>query len=111
MSEEKKGQWLSASDIEGRLRLLRYGLIVAVIVIFLVTWLAPYIIVSPLQSQLVAAANEARKTNPDVPQVDEFTITDSLVWGIAAGVVTAVIAVIVYFVYREILKRTVSGAA
>ncbi|MCZ7547371.1 MAG: hypothetical protein M5R40_29340 [Anaerolineae bacterium] len=106
---EQPSQWVSQTDIAGRLRLLRYGLIVAVIVIFLVTWLVPYVIVNPLQSQLADAANVARETNPDVPEVDTFTLGDSLVWGLAAAVITAIIAVIVYFVYREILKRAAGG--
>ena len=108
MSQESKGQWLSQSDMEGRLRLLRYGLIVAVIVIFLITWLVPYVFLSSFTGELAKAADVARETNPDVPQVQQFGLGDSLLWGLAAGVVTAIIAVIVYFVYREILKRTVA---
>jgi hypothetical protein len=105
MSEDR--QWISQSDIDARMRLLRYGIIVAVVVIFLVTWLVPFVFLQPYTSELEDTADIARDTNPEVPEVDKFEITDSLLWGLAAGVATAVAGVILYFVYREILNRTI----
>lgn len=112
MSEEKQGQWVSQGDIAGRLRLLRYGLVVATIVVFLVAWLVPYAVAGPFSQEVANAVKEAKATNPDldIGVPEPFTLTDSLTWGIAAGVITAIVSVIVYFVYREVLKRAVGGA-
>ena len=38
---------INQTDISGRIRLLRYGLIVLVIVTFLVAWLVPYAQLAP----------------------------------------------------------------
>ena len=108
MSEEPRMQWISQSDTDARLRLLRYGLIVAVIAIFLITWLVPFVFLQSWTNELSNTADVARATNPDVPEVDKFQITESLGWGLLAGVVSAVVGVVIYFGYREILKRTVS---
>jgi hypothetical protein len=111
MSEERQVQWVSQGDIKGRMRLLRYGLVVAVITIFLITWLVPYIFLSAYTGELIKAAEEAHATNPDVPIPQQFGVGDSLGWGVVAAIVSIIISVVVYFAYGEILKRTVGGGA
>lgn len=81
---------ISQSDIQGRLRLLRYGLIVLVVVAFLVALLAPYSAAAPV--------NAAAGTNA-------VQITDFLGTALLYAVIVAVLAVVVYFVYRMVLTR------
>jgi hypothetical protein len=78
-------------DIEGRLRLFRYGLIVIVIVAFLVSLLAPYVSLS-----FVSAIGVS------------YSLMDGLTTAIIFTVVVAVLAVIAYFGYRAVLMRTVN---
>jgi hypothetical protein len=85
---------ISQSDVQGRLRLLRYGLIVVVIVTFLVALLAPYVAVRPYAE----AAGQS------------VGITDFLGTALIYTVVVAVIAVILYFVYQNVLQRTVKSS-
>lgn len=75
---------IQQSDVEGRLRLLRYGLIVLVIVTFIVTLLSPVVAGLPLGSDFLGTA-------------------------ILFSVVVAVISVGIYFGYRSILQRNESG--
>lgn len=84
---------LKSTDIEGRLRLFRYGLIVVVIVTFLISLLAPSIALSGL----------ARNGITPPP------ITDFLGTAVLFTIVVAVIAVAAYFVYRMLLTRSNSG--
>ena len=79
---------IEQSDIQGRLRLFRYGLIVIVVVTFLVSLLAPF-----------------SRTNID--GVATPPITDFLGTALLFTVVVAVLAVIVYFVYARVLQNTV----
>lgn len=81
---------LKSSDIQGRLRLLRYGLIVIVVVTFLVSLLSPYAAVRGL------------------PGAGDVGITSFLVQAIIFTVVVAVLAVIIYIVYRNFLNKTVA---
>jgi nitrate reductase gamma subunit len=74
---------INQGDIEGRLRLLRYGMVVLVVVTFLVTLLAPFAFVKDLG----------------------YSITDFLGQAILYAVVVGVIGVAVYFGYASILKR------
>lgn len=85
---------ISQTDIQGRLRLLRYGLIVLVVVTFLLSLLAPYVAVRPYAD----AAGQA------------IQITDFLGNAVLYTVVVAVLAVIVYIIYQNILQRTVSSS-
>ncbi len=87
---------ISQSDIQGRMRLLRYGLAVLVVVAFLVSWLAPYAEIRPVYS----AANL-----PD-PGIGAF-----IGQAILITIVVAVLAVVIYFVYQNILQRTMKPAA
>jgi hypothetical protein len=75
---------LKSSDVAGRLRLFRYGLIVVVVVTFLVSLTAPY-----------AALSGAG-----------VSITEFLDEAVIYTVVVAIIAVILYFVYASILRRS-----
>ena len=79
---------ISQGDVEGRLRLLRYGMIILVIVTFMVTLLAPYAFVKDLG----------------------YSITDFLGQAILYAVVVGVIAVAVYFGYASILKRNTGSS-
>jgi hypothetical protein len=81
---------IAQSDIQGRLRLLRYGLIVVVVVTLLVSLLAPFVAVRPYAD----AAGQS------------VQITDFLGTALIYTVVVGVLAVIVYFVYQNILQRT-----
>jgi len=93
---------ISQTDIQGRLRLLRYGLIVLVIVTFIVALLAPYAAVVPVANQ----ANQAAPGSVTPPQITDFLGTALLY-----AVVVAVLAVIVYFVYQNILQRTIKPSS
>jgi len=81
---------ISQTDIQGRLRLLRYGLIVLVVVTFLVSLLAPYVAVRPY-------AEAAGQT---------VQITGFLGTALIYTVVVAIIAAIIYFAYQNVLQRT-----
>lgn len=73
-------------NVDERLRLFRYGLIVVVIMTFLATLLYPYAVAS--SSGLV------------------ISMTDILPSALLATVVAVVIAVAAYFGYRMFLMRT-----
>ncbi len=81
---------IKSTDIEGRLRLFRYGLIVVVIVTFLISLLAPAFATR-------GAANLGIAAPP---------ITDFLGTALLFTVVVAVIAVGAYFVYRSVITRS-----
>ena len=76
-------------NVDERLRLFRYGLIVVVIVAFLVSLLAPYVSLSFLSNVGVS-----------------YGITDGLGTALIFTVAVAVLAVIAYFGYRMFLMRT-----
>ena len=90
---------ISQSDVQGRLRLLRYGLIVVVVVAFFVGLLAPYAVAAPWAAQFneLAAANG----------VDPVTvgIFDYIGTALIATIVTAVLAVVIYLVYSNVISR------
>ena len=83
---------IAQSDVQGRLRLLRYGLIVVVIVTLLVALLAPYVAVRPY----AAAAGQT------------VQITDFLGTALIYTAIVAVLAVIIYFAYQNVLQRTMT---
>ena len=85
---------IGQSDIQGRLRLLRYGLIVVVVVTFLVSLLAPFVAVRPYAE----AAGSA------------ISITDFFGTALLYTVIVGVIAVVVYFVYQNVLQRTTAAS-
>lgn len=91
---------ISQTDIQGRLRLMRYGLIVLVVVTFLVAWLVPYAQVAPAIQDLNAANPGLNATVPG--------LFDNLGWALLATVIVAVLAVIIYLVYQRVLQRTVA---
>ncbi len=93
---------IAQSDMQGRLRLLRYGLIVVVVITFLIGWLVPY-------AQLAPAIQSLNEANPglNAPVPGLF---DNLGQALLITVVVAVLAVVVYFVYQNILQRTMKTA-
>lgn len=83
---------INQSDIPARLRLFRYGLIVLVVITFLISLLAPAFLL--------------RGAGDQAPPITDFLGT-ALLFTVGA----AVLAVVVYFVYKMILERTVGGGA
>ncbi|MBZ0301766.1 MAG: hypothetical protein K8J31_18610 [Anaerolineae bacterium] len=75
---------INQSDIEGRLRLFRYGLVVLVVVTFLVSLLAPYTATRELGT----------------------AITDFLGSAVLYSIIVAALSVAIYFGYSTLLKRT-----
>jgi hypothetical protein len=82
---------INSTDIQGRLRLLRYGLVVLVVVTFLVSLLAPFVAVRPYAD----AAGQS------------VAITDFLGTALLYTVIVGVLAVAIYFAYQNVLQRTV----
>ena len=83
---------IQQSDVEGRLRLLRYGLIVLVLVTFIVTLLAP-----------VAALRFVTEAGLALPPITDFLGT-----AILFSVVVAVISAGIYYGYSTLLNRGIS---
>ncbi len=109
---ENPMEFVDQGDVQGRLRLLRYGLIAAVVIIFLVTLLVPYVFLNTYTAQVQSAAEQAQVDNPELEfNIPEVGITNFLLWAIVAAVVTAVIGVIIYFVYARILENTMNSSA
>jgi hypothetical protein len=73
-------------DTEGRLRLLRYGLIVVVVVTFLVTLLFPYATIAGTAAPI--------------------SITEFLGSAVLYTIGVAVLAAVIYFAYRAFLTRS-----
>jgi hypothetical protein len=80
---------IQQSDIQGRLRLFRYGLIVVVVVTFLISLLAPAVSLN-----VVTAAG-----------LPAPAITDFLGNAVVFTIVVAIIAVIAYAVYHYVLTK------
>jgi hypothetical protein len=83
---------LNPLDVEGRLRLFRYGLVVITVLTFVLGIAYPWSVSWLLQDP---ATNDLSFFRPYLP----FSF-------IATGIVAGAM-VIVYFIYAEILKRTV----
>lgn len=81
---------IDQSDIQGRLRLFRYGLIVVVVVTFLVSLLTPVVSLNFIQTAGLPAP----------------AITDFLGTAIMFTVVVGIVAVIAYCVYHYVLTKT-----
>lgn len=77
---------VTPENIEGRLRLLRYGLIVVTITAFLVSFLTHWGVMTR------------------VPEFAAEGIGASITWSLIVGVVVAVISVAVYFGYSFFLN-------
>jgi len=80
---------IQQSDIQGRLNLLRYGLVVLTVVTFFVALLVPF----------ASLRNIEGVTIPP--------ITDFLDEALIATVIVAILAVIIYMGYSRFLERTV----
>ena len=81
---------IDRSDVQARLRLFRYGLIVVVVVTFLISLLAPAVSLSGV-------------TNAGLPAP---AITDFLGNAILFSIVVAIIAVVAYAAYHYILTKS-----
>lgn len=81
---------IQQSDIEGRLNLLRYGLVVLVVVAFLVALLAPFAALRNIEGVSIS-------------------ITDFLDEAIIAAIIVAILSAIVYYAYGRFLDRTVEN--
>ena len=81
---------IEQSDIQGRLNLLRYGLVVVVVVAFLVALLVPFASLRNIQG------------------VAPPPITDFIDEAIIASIIVGILAVIVYFAYSWFLQRSVT---
>jgi hypothetical protein len=86
-SEEKM---TAGSDVQARLRLFRYGLLVVVVVTFLVSLLAPLLYLNGVTSAGIAAP----------------PITDFLGNAVLFTIVVAVAAVVVYALYHYYLTKS-----
>lgn len=84
---------LSQSDLEGRLRLFRYGVIVVVVVAFVVTLIAPYSFVSSYLQPAIASG------------LARPSITDFLSQSIIAAIIAAVIGIVAYIAYAYALTK------
>lgn len=83
---------IQQSDIQGRLNLLRYGLVVLVVVSFFVALLVPF----------ASLRNIAGVTLPP--------ITDFLDEALITAVIVSILSVVVFFAYRWFLTRSVDTA-
>ena len=82
---------IQQTDIAGRLRLFRYGLVVITVVTFMISLLAPW----------------ASFRNLEIPEASRPAMTEFLMNALIYTVIVAIIMIVVYFAYAEILKRTV----
>ena len=78
---------LKQSDIQGRLRLFRYGIVVVTITAFLASFLSPVMITAPFGEPNAISYGEA--------------VMPALI----VTVIAAVIGVVAYFAYSTVLKR------
>jgi hypothetical protein len=99
---------ISQSDIQGRLRLLRYGLLVVVVVAFLVSLLVPYVVAAPYAAEINNLARTVEENGLGTPGRVDVTIGTFLTQAILTTVIVAIVCVIIYFAYRMFLMRTVS---
>jgi hypothetical protein len=80
---------IQQSDIQGRLNLLRYGLVVLVVVTFFVALLVPFASFRNIEGVVL-------------PPITEF-VDEALI----ATIVVAILSVLVYIGYTKFLQRTV----
>lgn len=81
---------IKQTDVESRLRLFRYGLIVIVVVTFLVSLLAPYF--------ALRGVGQAGVNPPP--------LTDFLGTAVVFTIIVAIVAVVAYFAYHYALTKT-----
>jgi riboflavin transporter FmnP len=91
-----RSNMIKQSDIGARLRLFRYGLVVITVVTFVLGLVYPW----------VALRGVEGLADSELP-----SITSYLPFALLATVVVAVAMVVIYFVYAEVLKRTVGKDA
>ena len=100
---------IQQSDINGRLALFRYGLVVVVVVTFIITLLAPYAFVANVELEGVGRLSDAE--GYEAPGITAF-LTEAII----ATIIVAIVGVAAYFAYSYVLNRYVaqndsSGAA
>lgn len=95
---------IQSTDIQGRLRLFRYGLIVIVVVTFLVSLFAPYVVTSAYATELNKVASAAN-AEPII-----ITIGTFLGQALITTIVVAALMAVAYFAYRMVLLRNVTPA-
>lgn len=81
---------IQQSDVQGRLRLFRYGIVVVTITALVTTWFAPV--------ALTAQLGEAG-----------LSIGEAFMPALIVSVITAIIGVVAYFAYAQVLQRTIGG--
>ncbi len=84
---------IKQSDIEGRLNLFRYGVIVVIVIAFVVSLAAPMVLTSGL-------------VNSELGIDASLGIGDLLMPAIIITVITALIGIVAYFAYAQVLQRT-----
>ncbi|MDQ7024542.1 MAG: hypothetical protein Q9P44_03195 [Anaerolineae bacterium] len=87
-----RSNMISQSDVGARLRLFRYGLVVITVLTFVLSIILPWGILRTVEGL----------EDSDLPSIASY-----LPFALLATVVVAVAMVIIYFVYAEVLKRTV----
>lgn len=96
-----------------RLRLLRYGLIVVVVVTLMLSVLIPMVSVSAVYGPLSAEIIAYNQANPGSALPVPAT-PDMMAWLPLSLIITAVVAVVcvgLYFGYKSVLERAVAPAA
>lgn len=105
--QNQKGQpMVRWNDVEGRLRLLRYGLIAVTAVVFIVSWLMPYVALSPFSGFADAvelwwrdAGNEPVRLPPYPSQAGDF-LPSALLYAALTGALLA----LVYVAYSALVR-------
>ena len=87
---------IKQSDVQGRLNLFRYGVVVVTVTAFVVSFAAP----------MVLTASFA-----DVGEGFNLGFGDLLMPVLIITVITAVIGIAAYFAYAQLLKRTIGEAS
>lgn len=95
---------IQSTDIQGRLRLFRYGLVVIVAVTFLISLFAPYVVTSAYATELNKVADVANVAPIDI------TVATFLGQALIATVIVAVLMVAAYMAYRSYLLRSAAPA-
>lgn len=81
---------IEQSDVQGRLNLFRYGIVVVTVTAFVVSLVAPMILTANLPGSI--------------------GIGEMLMPSLIITVITAVIGAVAYFAYAQFLKSTVGSA-
>lgn len=98
-------------DVQGRLRLFRYGLVVVGVLTFALSLLLPYVTTAPYAREInTLALAHAEANNIESPALVEVSIMSFLPLALIITGVTVVVLVAVYFGYRAYLMRSTDSA-